>query len=75
MLIGGKLLNTEQTYTLITSDYMAMSSDLAPIVKNNQGYKALNYLMRDAMADYLRRKGKQGQAIDPKKDGRTTVVE
>ncbi|WP_051397794.1 5'-nucleotidase C-terminal domain-containing protein [Runella limosa] len=75
VLIGGKPLNTEQTYTLITSDYMAMSSDLAPIVKNNQGYKALNYLMRDAMADYLRRKGKQGQAIDPKKDGRTTVVE
>lgn len=75
VLIGNKPIDNQQTYTIITSDYMAMSSDMAPIVKNNQGYQALNYLMRDAMADYLRRKGKQGQAIDPQKDGRTTVVE
>lgn len=74
-LIGGKPLDLQRTYTLITSDYMAISSDMAPIVKTNQGYQVLNYLMRDAIADYLRRKGQQSQELDPKKDGRTKVVE
>jgi hypothetical protein len=52
---------------------MAISSDMAAIVKTNQGYHVLQYLMRDAMADYLRRKGQQNQEINPKKDGRTVV--
>jgi protein involved in sex pheromone biosynthesis len=54
---------------------MATSSDMAAIVKINEGYQVLQYLMRDAIADYLRRKGQQNQGIDPKKDGRTQVVE
>jgi 2',3'-cyclic-nucleotide 2'-phosphodiesterase (5'-nucleotidase family) len=72
-LIGGKPLDLNKSYTLITSDYMAISSDMAAIVKTNQGYHVLQYLMRDAMADYLRRKGQQNQEINPKKDGRTVV--
>jgi len=75
VLIGGKQLDLQGTYTLITSDYMATSSDMAAIVKTNQGYHILQYLMRDAIADYLRRKGQQNQEINPKKDGRTRVVE
>ncbi|AXE18025.1 hypothetical protein DR864_09895 [Runella rosea] len=71
--IGGKPLDLKQTYTLITSDYMAVSSDMAAIVKNNQGFQILRYLMRDAIADYLRRKGQQNQELNPTKDGRTTV--
>jgi 2',3'-cyclic-nucleotide 2'-phosphodiesterase (5'-nucleotidase family) len=73
VLIGGKPLDLQGTYTLVTSDYMATSSDMAAIVKTNQGYHVLQYLMRDAIADYLRRKGQQNQEIDPKKDGRTVV--
>ena len=72
-LIGGKPLDLKGTYTLITSDYMAVSSDMAAIVKNNQGFQVLQYLMRDAIADYLRRKGKQNEELNPKKDGRTVV--
>jgi 2',3'-cyclic-nucleotide 2'-phosphodiesterase (5'-nucleotidase family) len=75
VLINGQPLDLKRTYTLVTSDYMATSSDMAAIVKNNQNYTVLNYLMRDAIADYLRRKGQQKQIIDPKKDGRTVVVE
>ncbi len=71
--IGGKPLDLNKTYTLITSDYMAVSSDMAAIVKTNQGFEVLRYLMRDAIADYLRRKGQQNQELDPKKDGRTIV--
>jgi len=73
VLVNGQPVDLQKTYTLVTSDYMATSSDLAAIVKTNQGYQVLNYLMRDAMADYLRRKGQQNQLIDPKKDGRTRV--
>ncbi|MFN8347233.1 MAG: 5'-nucleotidase [Spirosomataceae bacterium] len=75
VLIGGKPLDRQRTYTLVTSDYMAISSDMAAIVKTNQGFQILGYLMRDAIADYLRRKGQQNQELDPKKDGRTKVVE
>ncbi|WP_428657391.1 5'-nucleotidase C-terminal domain-containing protein [Runella sp.] len=73
VLIGGKPLDLQKTYTLITSDYLAISSDMAPIVKNNKGFEVLHYLMRDSIADYLRRKGQQNQELDPKKDGRTVV--
>lgn len=75
VLIGGKPLDLQGTYTLVTSDYMALSSDMAAIVKDNKGFQILRYLMRDSIADYLRRKGQQNQEIDPKKDGRTKVVE
>jgi 2',3'-cyclic-nucleotide 2'-phosphodiesterase (5'-nucleotidase family) len=73
VLIGGKPLDLQGTYTLITSDYMAISSDMAAIVKDNKGFQILRYLMRDSIADYLRRKGQQNQEIAPKKDGRTVV--
>ncbi|MDF7817997.1 5'-nucleotidase [Runella sp. MFBS21] len=72
-LIGGKSLDLQGTYTIITSDYMALSSDMASVVKTNKGFVILNYLMRDAIADYLRRKGQQNQELNPQKDGRTVV--
>lgn len=72
-LIKSKPIDPAATYTFITSDYVATSSDLAPIVKNNKGYQILNYLVRDAMIDYLRRKGEQKILLNPQRDGRTRV--
>jgi 2',3'-cyclic-nucleotide 2'-phosphodiesterase (5'-nucleotidase family) len=74
-LVNGQPLDPKKSYVLLTSDYMATSSDMAKIVANPQNYQVLGYLMRDAMADYLRRKGQQNQIIDPKRDGRTRIVE
>lgn len=75
LLINGKPIDVQKTYILITSDYMATSSDMANIVKDAQKYQVLGYLMRDALVDYLRQKGQQNQAIDPKRDGRTRIVD
>ena len=72
-LIGGQPLDLQRNYTLITSDYVANSSDYAKIFKNRVDYKVLNYLMRDAILDYLRRKGQQNVVLDPQKDGRTSI--
>ena len=72
-LIGGQPLDLQKNYTLITSDYVANSSEYAKIFKNYVDYKVLNYLMRDAIVDYLRRKGQQNEVLDPKKDGRTSL--
>lgn len=71
--IGEQPLDPQKTYTLITSDYVATSSDYAPIFKNPVSYQVLNYLMRDAILDYLRLKGEQKMVLDPQKDGRTSV--
>ena len=72
-LIGGQPLDSQRNYTIITSDYVANSSDYAKIFKNHVDYKVLNYLMRNAILDYLRRKGQQNAILDPQKDGRTSV--
>jgi 2',3'-cyclic-nucleotide 2'-phosphodiesterase (5'-nucleotidase family) len=72
-LVGGKPVDEQQTYTLITSDYVATSSEYAAVLKNPANFQVLNYLMRDAILDYLRRKGQQNVVLDPQKDGRTVV--
>ncbi|TAF22946.1 MAG: hypothetical protein EAZ70_13510, partial [Runella slithyformis] len=53
--VGGQPIDLQRNYTLITSDYVATSSDYAALFKNAVKYEALNYLMRDAILDYLRR--------------------
>jgi len=71
--IGGQPIDPQKTYTLITSDYVANSSDYAAVFKKPVSYEVLNYLMRDAILDYLRLKGQQKIILDPQKDGRTSV--
>ncbi|TAH09668.1 MAG: hypothetical protein EAZ14_08725 [Runella slithyformis] len=70
---AGQPIDLQRNYTLITSDYVATSSDYAALFKNAVKYEALNYLMRDAILDYLRRKGQQKEVLNPQKDGRTSV--
>ena len=68
--IGGKPLDTAQTYWLVTSDYIADGGDGSEILAKsteriNTGVKA-----RDMFIQYFRRLGKEGKTVTAKTDGR-----
>lgn len=71
VLINGQPLDTTRTYTVVTSDYVAQSSQAAPILKAATTYQPLDLLYRDALIEYLRRRGQRGETLNPQKDGRT----
>jgi 2',3'-cyclic-nucleotide 2'-phosphodiesterase (5'-nucleotidase family) len=70
---NGRTLQPDETYTLVTSDYVADGGDNAGFLKNPVRREALNYLMRDALIDYFRQQGKSGQPINPLSDGRISL--
>ena len=67
---NGRTLLPTETYTIVTSDYVADGGDNAGFLKNPIRRESLNYLMRDALIDYFRQQGKSGQPINPTSDGR-----
>jgi 2',3'-cyclic-nucleotide 2'-phosphodiesterase (5'-nucleotidase family) len=70
---NGRTLQPDETYTLVTSDYVADGGDNAGFLKNPIRRETLNYLMRDALIDYFRQQGKSGQPINPLSDGRISL--
>lgn len=70
---NGRTLQPAETYTLVTSDYVADGGDNAGFLKNPVKRESLNYLMRDALIDYFRQQGKSGQPITPTSDGRISL--
>ena len=72
--IGGKPLNPDQTYTLVTSDYLAGGGDDLKMLKNTVKYEKTGILLRDAIMDQIRQITAAGLQVtaDPKK--RVTVL-
>ncbi|MDB5243172.1 MAG: 5-nucleotidase protein [Spirosoma sp.] len=70
---NGRTLRPNETYTIVTSDYVADGGDNASFLKNPVRRETLNYLMRDALIDYFRQQGKSGQPINPTSDGRISL--
>jgi 2',3'-cyclic-nucleotide 2'-phosphodiesterase (5'-nucleotidase family) len=70
---NGRTLQPNETYTIVTSDYVADGGDSAGFLKNSVRRETLNYLMRDALIDYFRQQGKSGQPINPTSDGRISL--
>jgi 2',3'-cyclic-nucleotide 2'-phosphodiesterase (5'-nucleotidase family) len=71
VLVNGQPLDLARTYTVITTDYVAQSSQIAPVLKNAATYQTLDLLYRDALIEYLRRRGQRGETLNLQKDGRT----
>ncbi len=71
--INGLPLDENKTYTVATSDYVANGGDKAEFLKERLGYDKIGLLLRDAFVDYFKQKGRKGETINPKKDGRTQV--
>jgi 2',3'-cyclic-nucleotide 2'-phosphodiesterase (5'-nucleotidase family) len=55
ILIGGKPINPDQTYTLVTSDYVANGGDKADMLKKAKKRTGLNHLLRDALLEYVQK--------------------
>lgn len=70
---NGRTLQPTETYTIVTSDYIADGGDNANFLKNALKRETLNYLMRDALIDYFRQQGKSGQPLMPTSDGRISL--
>lgn len=70
---NGRTLQPGETYTIVTSDYVADGGDGAGFLKNPVRRETLNYLMRDALIDYFRQQGKSGQPLNPVSDGRISL--
>lgn len=64
ILIGGKPLVMSQTYTLVTSDYVANGGDKADMLKLYEKRTGLNYLLRDALIEYVKSTKVLNQTID-----------
>lgn len=70
---NGRILQPDETYTVVMSDYVANGGDDAGFLKNPIKSENINYLMRDALIDYFREQGKTGQPINPVSDGRISI--
>ena len=67
---NGRTLQPTETYTVAMSDYIADGGDNASFLKGAVKRENINYLIRDALIDYLRQQGKTGQPLTPVSDGR-----
>jgi 2',3'-cyclic-nucleotide 2'-phosphodiesterase (5'-nucleotidase family) len=71
VVIGGRPLDPNATYTIANSDFVANGGDNADMLKvlpqQNRGY-----LVRDAIFDYIRKLKSQGKNIDAFEENRVT---
>ena len=74
VMIGGKPIDMNATYTTANSDFMANGGDnadmLRPIPQITNGY-----LMRDAIFDYIKKLKRQGKNISANEENRVTNVQ
>lgn len=74
VMIGGKPLDPDATYTTVNSDFLANGGDnadmLRPIPQISNGY-----LMRDAIFDYIKKLKIQGRNVSAKTENRVTNAE
>ncbi len=72
--INNVSFDENKTYTIITNDYVANGGDKTEPMKNAKALTNLNILVRDALINNLRIKGKNGQSIKVSLDGRVEQV-
>ncbi len=70
---NGRAIVPGDTYTVAMSDYIANGGSGADFLKTITARDNVNYLIRDALIDYFREKGKAGQPVTTKADGRITL--
>ena len=72
--INNMAFDESKTYTIITNDYVANGGDKTEPMKNAKAVTNLNIMVRDALINNLRVKGKNGQSIKVTLDGRIEQV-
>jgi 2',3'-cyclic-nucleotide 2'-phosphodiesterase (5'-nucleotidase family) len=73
--IGGQPLDINRTYTLATSDYMALGGSNLPFLKEAIETADLDVLYRDAIIEYIKDQTQQGRLIDARIENRVATQE
>jgi 2',3'-cyclic-nucleotide 2'-phosphodiesterase (5'-nucleotidase family) len=68
--IGGKPLDPEKTYWLVTSDYIANGGDGSDILSKSIERIDTGIKARDMFIQFFKRMGKEGKTVTAKTDGR-----
>lgn len=71
--IAGKPFDINQSYNVLTSDYLANSGDESKVFSNPIERKNLNKTVRAALIDYITEETKKGKTINTRLDGRIIV--
>lgn len=71
--IEGISFDKTKSYTILTSDYMANGGDGGVIFNKAIARTNLNYKLRDALFNYLEKKQKAGESLNPMNDGRIKI--
>ena len=74
IMIGGKPLDPNATYTLVNSDFVANGGDNADMLRDVPQITN-GYLMRDAIFDYIKKLKANGKNISAKIENRVTNAE
>ncbi len=74
VMIGGKPLDLNATYTVVNSDFVANGGDNADMLRNIPQV-ANGYLMRDAIIDYIKKLKSEGKNISARIENRVTNAE
>lgn len=73
VFVNDEIIDENKTYIIANSDYIANGGDncdmLKPIAKQN-----INYLMRDAIIEYVKQLTQEGKTIDAKPENRVTYA-
>ncbi|MBC5993152.1 5'-nucleotidase C-terminal domain-containing protein [Pontibacter cellulosilyticus] len=72
--INGKPLETNQTYTLVTSDYLAGGGDKLTMLKNPVKYEKVGMLLRDAILQQIRQLTAEGKPVTAEVQNRVTIL-
>ncbi|HCY46267.1 MAG TPA: hypothetical protein DHU89_06250 [Flavobacteriales bacterium] len=70
ILVNNKRVNTESTYNVITSDYLANGGDKMYFFTNPVSIKKTGLKIRDLIIEYIQEEKEQGRTLNATLDGR-----
>lgn len=73
IIINGKPIDLNATYTIANTDYIANGGSNASMFKGLP-IQNIGYLLRDALADYTKQLTKAGKPVDGQLENRVTII-
>lgn len=68
--INGQPIDANRNYKVVTSDYLAAGGDKMRFFNDPIKIEDINYLLRDAIIDYMKEEHKKGNKLSTEADGR-----
>jgi 2',3'-cyclic-nucleotide 2'-phosphodiesterase (5'-nucleotidase family) len=68
--VNGTAFDVSRTYKIVTSDYLANGGDKMSFFKDPVKIEDIDYLLRDAIIDYMKEENKKGNQLKAEQDRR-----